>query len=102
MKMHKIGATIDWAGPVRVKGTFPDLTGWQASAALRGRGFKTPIPCQLLYVDGLTVLRLMLAASAQAKWKPGEAALEVRFTSPAGAVVITPSALIRLLMSETA
>ncbi|MDR1063059.1 MAG: hypothetical protein LBL48_03880 [Azoarcus sp.] len=100
MKLHKIGATIDWAGPVRIKGTFPDLGGWSASAVLRGRGFRTPIPCELLHADGVTVLRLRLAPSAQARWKSCEAALELRFTSPTGAVFITPSTLLRLVSAE--
>jgi hypothetical protein len=49
--IHKIGASIDWAGPVSIGGEFPDLSGWTASSRLEGLGFEHAFSCALSF-DG--------------------------------------------------
>jgi hypothetical protein len=96
MKTHKIGATLDWAGPVQIGRDFPDLSAWSAAATLRGRGFKHDLAAALIHTGGKTILRLTAAPAAQARWKSGEAALDVKFIRPDGVTLITPAALLTL------
>ncbi|MDR3055220.1 MAG: hypothetical protein LBU53_07445 [Zoogloeaceae bacterium] len=96
MKQHKIGATLDWAAPVQIGADYPDLTGWVATSTLRGRGFEAALTCSLTWSQGKTILRITAAADQQTDWKPGEASVDVRLKSPAGVVLISPSAQIAL------
>ncbi|GHT90781.1 hypothetical protein FACS1894101_3520 [Betaproteobacteria bacterium] len=49
MKQHKIGATLDWSGPVEVGSIYPDLSDWVATSTLRGRGFEAALSCTLTF-----------------------------------------------------
>jgi hypothetical protein len=96
MKTHKIGATLDWAGPVQIGRDFPDLSAWSAVATLRGRGFKHMLYAALTYAGGKTILRLTATPPEQTRWKSGAAALDVKFIRPDGVTLITPTALLTL------
>lgn len=92
--VFKPGDTLDWAGTARLEGV-EDFTGW-AIAAQIGRledgGGLTPLAsatCSWLDpVAGL--LRVMVPAATTAGWPaPAELAIDIKLTSPDGAVSTT-------------
>jgi hypothetical protein len=100
MKTHKIGATLAWAGPIRIDSpsgrSWPDLSGWTATASLRGRRFKATLASTLSRKEDKTILTISALPSEQGNWRSGEAVMDVRLVSPEGYVFITETALIRL------
>ena len=91
-KVHKIGATLDWAGPVQIDQGYPDISAWAVSAVINGNGFKAHLAATLAWTGEKTVLRLFAAPGAQGGWKEGETFLDVRFAAPDGTILITPTA----------
>jgi hypothetical protein len=100
MKTHKIGATLAWGGPIRIDSpsgrSWPDLSGWTATATLRGRRFKAALACALAREDGKTILYMSATPAEQAGWRGGDAVMDVRLASPEGFVLVTRTAMLKL------
>ncbi|MDR0672740.1 MAG: hypothetical protein LBF93_03555 [Zoogloeaceae bacterium] len=95
-RIHKIGATLDWAGPVEIGGERPDISAWTASAAIAGNGFTANLAATLVWTGEATILRLFARPDEQGGWKEGRVWIDARLTAPDGTTLITPKAMFLL------
>lgn len=97
---HKIGATFDLTGRLRLAGVAQDMRGWLARAAMRSGARQIDLVCE--WLDAAQgILRLYTAADDQAAWQPGRYAVDVRLTRPDGVVLISSNAEIVLEKAVT-
>ena len=96
----KAGDTFDFAGEVRddVTGLVFNLTGYTIVAKVRPQSaWATPLSLTASVVDGpLGLIRLQQTAATTANWPSGQAAIDLRFTSPGGEVTTTTTQYIEI------
>lgn len=100
---HKRGDTFDLSGPVTVTEAgepLPDLTGWAGAAQLRTPGDVLVADLQFEWLNAAQGLCRLMAADTSA-WPIGPAQLDIQLTSPAGAVVSTDTAQLRIVKDVT-
>ena len=97
---HKIGATFDLTGRLRLAGAAQDMSGWGVRAAMRSGARQIDLVCEWLD-PAQGVLRMHTAADQQADWQAGRYAIDVRLTRPDGVVLISRSGEIVLAKAVT-
>lgn len=99
---HKIGATLDLVGQLTLDGQVQDMSGWTASAHMRGPGGTYALTA--VWTDaavGALALSASPAGQLAAGWQPGRYAVDVRLESPSGQVLISSTAQIVLTEAVT-
>lgn len=97
---HKIGATLDLVGQLRLDGQAQDMTGWSARSQMRGPAGAVELEC--VWVDAAGgVLAVRAAPEAQDDWRPGRYGIDVRLESPSGEVLISSADQIQLVAPVT-
>jgi hypothetical protein len=98
---HKIGATLHVSSAVRIGGQPCDLTGWTATARLRGKGFFHDFAPSLEVADGETFITLRAESDEQRGWRAGGAAMDIRLSAPDGYTLVTITRALSLVSSIT-